>query len=53
MKGVTIAILIAFIAFAFAMISLTLEYFQILETGISILNFSNISSIENSSNIQH
>ena len=43
MKGINIVILIAFIAFAFAMISLTLEYFQILDTEISILNFSNIS----------
>jgi len=42
MKGINIVILIAFIAFAFAMITLTLEYFQILETEISILNFSKI-----------
>ena len=50
MKGVTIAILIAFIAFAFAMITLTLEYFQILETEISILNLSTISPVYSFSN---
>ena len=50
MKGMNIVILIAFIAFAFAIISLTLEYFQILDTEISILNFSNISPVYGFSN---
>jgi hypothetical protein len=47
MKGVTIAILIAFIAFVIALISLTLEYFQILEIEISILNLSDFFPVSN------
>jgi hypothetical protein len=45
MKGVTMAILIAFIAFVIAMVSITLEYFHIFETEIFILNLPNISGI--------
>jgi len=43
MRGLTIAILIALIAFAIAIVSLALEYFQVFEIEYSIQNMFDIS----------
>lgn len=41
MRGVTIAILIAFIAFVIAIVSLGLEFFGVLDIQNSIIHISN------------
>ncbi len=50
MKGVTLAILIAFIVFVIAIVSLGLEFFQILEvkpTNLNTNDFLQINSFLN------